>query len=203
MALQHVTFNTSLAPAARVFRDGRLWYVAPAVSIVADGVLCGSRGCLLYPGEEISANVDWWNGMPLTVYHPVDGRGNACSADTPGVTERQGLGHVEDSVYNGKLAHKFWFDAEKTHNADKRHGTDIANRLEKGQPIEISTGLYTDNELAPPGSYNSSGRAYDAVARNYRPDHIAILPNGPKGACSVADGCGVGVANAGRPDCPT
>src|SRR5690606_13771547 len=36
---------------------------------------------------------------------------------------------------------------------------------------------------------------YHSVARDYKPDHIAILPD-RIGACSIADGCGVN--NAGQ-----
>ena len=38
------------------------------------------------------------------------------------------------------------------------------------------------------GDWN--GKAYVGIARNYRPDHLAILPD-MKGACSIADGAGL------------
>ena len=53
----------------------------------------------------------------------------------------------------------------------------------------MSTGLYVDRDETP-GTCPKSGRPYDAVARNYRPDHLAILPD-QRGACSNEDGCGI------------
>jgi hypothetical protein len=53
--------------------------------------------------------------------------------------------------------------------------------------LEVSTGLFSDQDSVP-GEWN--GEAYDAILRNYRPDHLALLPGGT-GACSWEDGCGV------------
>lgn len=65
----------------------------------------------------------------------------------------------------------------------------MLDALEAGRPMELSTGLFTQNEPAPAGA-TFNGRPYDYVARNYRPDHLAVLPD-QIGACSLADGCGV------------
>jgi hypothetical protein len=90
-----------------------------------------------------------------------------------------------------KLKGETWFDIERTKKIDKDLPQEqrIINRLRNGQPVEVSTGLYTDNEPAPQGA-NFRGKPYTHIARNYRPDHLAILPN-QTGACSVNDGCGV------------
>jgi hypothetical protein len=55
--------------------------------------------------------------------------------------------------------------------------------------------LFTDNETAPPGA-SHLGRPYNFVARNYRPDHLAILPD-QRGACSIEDGCGLNTNRLG------
>ena len=205
--LSEVVLNVSLSPPRRVVRNGRVYFVARGRSIVKDGVLCGSQGCLLYPGQEISANHEEWDGMPMTMYHPRDGQGRPCRAGEPGILEAQGIGNIYNTSisHDGHLDHDFWFDADKVRTADRRFGTQLYNKLERGEPIEISTGLFTHNEPAPPGAVNHNGKGYDAIARNYRPDHMAILPEGDRGACSVADGCGVNVVNANpdKPDCPT
>ena len=52
--------------------------------------------------------------------------------------------------------------------------------------MEVSTGLFTENEEVH-GEFR--GKPYIAVARNYRPDHLAWLPD-QIGACSLAAGCG-------------
>ncbi len=88
-------------------------------------------------------------------------------------------------MFNGKLRATGWFDAELTRTQNQA----IYDALDRGQPMEISTGLYTTN-LPQEGSHN--GRWYGHVAVNYRPDHLAILPD-QVGACSVRDGCGLNV----------
>jgi hypothetical protein len=188
--------SNAIGKLRRATVNGRDYLVAPITSIVP-GVLKGSKGPLYYPPEEFAANVGSWDGMPLTVWHPTDPLTNEfVSASAPGVWENQGIGRVRNSRFNGKLRHEGWFDEELTLAADKRFGTDIWNRLTSGRPIELSTGLFTDNEEAPPGAKHN-GRPYVEVVRNYRPDHIAVLPD-QVGACSIKDGCGVMVNSIGK-----
>lgn len=173
--------------------DGRQYLVAP-MSLINPGVLNGSKGPLFYPPEEINRNVDAWNGMPITVGHPTD-NGRAVSARDPKVVEKFGIGVLYNAQANGKLRAEGWFDVQKT----RQVRPDILNKLLQGEKIELSTGLYTDNEPAPRGATHN-GRKYDFIARNYRPDHLAILPDS-KGACSIQDGCGVLVNQATRNKC--
>jgi hypothetical protein len=189
--------TANLGAARRVYEAGREYLVAPLTSIVP-GVLNGSKGKLFYPLDEIQANFRDWDEIPLTLRHPTDPLTNEhLSADTDGVWDRQGLGFIRDSAVRGKLQHNAWFDVERTTNFDRDlpEGQRIIPRLLRGQPIEVSTGLYTDNEQAPAGA-NYRGRPYDFTARNYRPDHMAVLPD-MVGACSVRDGCGV-LVNVGK-----
>lgn len=166
-----------------VTRNGSDWLVAP-LTLIVPGVLAGSQGALYYPLEEIRRDPSAWNGMPLVVYHP-SVNGQHISARNPITQDTQGIGYVYNAAANGKLTAEGWFSVQDTQRVDAR----VLNALERGQPIELSTGLFTDNEPAHQGAtYN--GRAYSYIARNYRPDHLAILPD-QKGACSIADGCGV------------
>ena len=64
--------------------------------------------------------------------------------------------------------------------------------------MELSTGLFTDNDET--AGVSPKGRNYEAVARNHRPDHMAVLPD-QVGACSINDGCGV-LVNEEKPKCP-
>lgn len=170
--------------------NGRTHYVVP-VAMIAPGVLNGSRGALYYPPEEIRKNFDAWNGMPLVVTHPVV-NGKPVSARTPSQLEKS-VGVVLNAKINhhGKLMAEAWFDVDKTREVDAR----IISRIERGEQIELSTGLFTDNipvSNEEEAVYN--GKKYTHVAKNYRPDHLAILPD-ETGACSLKDGCGVGVTN--------
>lgn len=177
--------------------NGRTYLVAPLTMIVP-GVLNGSQGALYYPPSEVEAAADSWNGIPITLRHPVDAQGNPTSARQPGVLARVGLGTVYAANYDGKLTAEGWFDEELTKSRDP--GVHAA--LLSGKPTELSTGLFTRNK-APDGTvYNgrcpSTGRSYEYVAKRHRPDHLAVLPD-QVGACSLKDGCGVLVNQL----CPT
>jgi hypothetical protein len=165
--------------------NGREFAVAK-IRILQPQVLEGSKGKLYYPPEEIEKDYERWNGMPMVVYHP-NKDGKNISARDPWVMERQEIGRI----YNAKLTDNYeldvegWFDVELTKKIDDR----VWKSLQDGKHIEISTGLYTKDEPAPNNS-KYKDKEYTHVARNYRPDHLAILPD-QVGACSVKDGCGV------------
>lgn len=172
--------------------NGRRYLVVSA-TIIVPGVLNGSRGALLYPKEEVAANPGMWNDIPVTLGHPYH-LGQNVSAKYPGILDRSGLGVIRNDRYaNGKRKVEVWLDEKRT----KRLAPDIRNAVMSGQPVEVSTGLYTENDDAPPGA-SHNGRAYDYIARNYHPDHLAVL-RGQVGACSVQDGCGLGVNAAAKP----
>ncbi len=179
----YVNLTSNLSGSVRrAVLNGRECLVAP-VTLIVPGVLQGSHGPLMYPSDELARDPAAWNGVPIVVYHPMTDDGRPLSAKAPGVLRRQGIGVVRGAKHNHKLTAEGWFDVENTRRVDKR----ILYALEEGKPIELSTGLYTDNEPRQ-GAYN--GRRYEYIARNYRPDHLAILPDST-GACSIADGCGV------------
>lgn len=182
--------KTSSSRVRREVLNGREHIVVPT-RLMVSGVLNGSKGPLYYPREEISRDEGAWNGMPLVVYHP-NRNGQNVSARDPEILNTQGVGYVfKASTQNrkGALDAEAWFDIEKTRQVDKR----ILDNIEQGKPIEVSTGLFTTNEPAKKGStYN--GKSYDYIARDYRPDHLAILPD-QIGACSLDDGCGTLMTN--------
>ncbi len=169
----------------RTVLRGREQIIVPMTMIVP-GVLNGSKGPLYYPPDEIAKTADAWNGMPLVVYHP-QSNGQHVSARTPAILEKQQVGRVFNATIteDGKLKADGWFDVENTRHIDDR----VLTSLLQSKPIELSTGLFTDNEPAE-NDANYDGQPYSFVARNYRPDHLAILPD-QKGACSLSDGCGV------------
>lgn len=170
---------------------GRDYLVAP-VSLIVPGVLNGSDGPLYYPIEEVTRNPAVWNGMPVVVNHPTD-NGRPVSARNPKVLDKFQIGAIYSATANGKLAAEAWIDIEKANAVDNR----ILNALLQGKPVEVSTGLSLTKELAEKdATYN--GVAYTHVARNYVPDHLAVLPD-QLGACSVKDGCGM-LVNEGIPD---
>lgn len=169
--------------------NGRKYIVAP-LSLIVPGVLNGSEGPLLYPLDEVKKSTYAWNGMPIVKNHPTV-NGKHVSARNPEVYQESFLGTVFNSHTDDHLSAEGWFDIEKTREVDPR----ILNRLENGEQIELSTGLLPDIEPAKDGEnifVNAKGetKEYTGITRNYRPDHLAILPD-DQGACSISDGCGV------------
>lgn len=171
---------------------GRDYLVAP-VTLIVPGVLSGSQGSIFYPEDEVEKWPGLWNHVPLVVYHPTR-NGNHVTARDPEVLDQSGIGLIlRDTYSEGKRRAEAWFDVEATRKVDLGlpAASRILPRLQSGKPIEISTGLDLDKEAAPEGAAHN-GQGYYAVARNFRPDHLAILPDA-KGACSNQDGCGVNV----------
>ncbi len=186
---RHVTANRHRAWPTQML-NGREHYVVP-VTMIVPGVLSGSRGSLYYSPQEIAANYAAWNGMPLVVYHPIR-NGSPVSARSSEVLNAQGIGIVRRSriASNGKLVAEGWFDIERTRRVDRR----VLHALQRGDQIELSTGLFTDTIPVRNGSHHH-GKPYTHIATNFTPDHLAILPD-QLGACSIKDGCGVGVENS-------
>jgi len=173
--------------ARRVTSNGRSYLVAD-MTLIVPGVLNGSQGALYYPPDEIAKNYKAWANAPLTLGHPT-ANGRHVSARAPGVRDRLGLGEVRTPAVrrkDGALVAEGWFDEARV----KKVAPSVHNALLRGEKIELSTGLFTDNAPVENGVCPRTGRQYTHLARNYRPDHVAILPD-QTGACSLNDGCGV------------
>ena len=177
----------------REYLNGREYLVAP-LRLIVPGVLEGSNGRILYTREENNRDTHAWNGLPLVAYHPYkDNR--PVSARDPAILAAQGLGFVFSAKSEDNLDAEGWFDVQNTTAYDRRLSAQdrILPRLMAGKSIELSTGLFLERH---PQSGVHNGRAYDYVAKNYKPDHVAVLPD-QTGACSLKDGCGVLVNCAG------
>lgn len=188
---RELALNGAVGRARKVVVNGRDYLVAP-MTLIVPGVLAGSMGPLYYPPEEIARDYQAWNGMPLVRLHPTR-NGSPVSGRQPDVMGTEEMGRVYNARIGtgGRLQAEAWFDVEATRRVDPS----ILERLAKGDPIELSTGLFTVN-TPERGVHN--GRPYVAVARDYRPDHLAVLPD-RTGACSLRDGCGILINEAAMP----
>jgi hypothetical protein len=177
---QVITYN--LKPVVRNEKmAGQDFLVVPMVMMV-EGVLNGSRGPIYYPASEMRKLPVVWNNKPVVVYHPSSTKefGSACVPAE--LTVRQ-IGVIMNTKYkDGKLHAEAWLYPSRLDSVDERVATAIKNQL----MLELSTGLFVDVELKN-GVFNN--KAYVGIARNFRPDHLAVLPD-LKGACSVDDGAG-------------
>lgn len=179
--LTTLTFNLVNTAIRRERLHGREHVVAP-MAMLTEGVHTGSNGPLLYRKEECARAVPAWNMKPIVVYHPeMNGRG--VSACDPVVLEKQQVGVIMNTRWDGKLRAEAWIDVSRATVVDPR----VLAALEENRIMEVSTGLFTDN-VGDAGEWE--GIAYNAEARNHQPDHLALLPD-KIGACSVADGAGL------------
>ena len=181
MTISSLQFTSNQTAKVRRETIGGVEYlVAPVVAIRA-GVLNGE----LVPAEEIEHHFAAWNGRPFVVGHPKDADGNFAPANTPELLAKLQAGQLFDVRFEGNaLKGEVWVDLSKAKLVDG--GPEVVQRLESGKPLEVSTAYLRDREEKP-GTLD--GVAYEAVARNLRPDHLAALLD-TAGACSWADGCG-------------
>jgi len=154
------------------------------VVMMVEGVHNGSQGPLLHSIDELGKFPESWNGIPVVIYHPEED-GHPISANSPQVIDSITVGRVYNTNVDGvKLKSELWLDEDKLNAVSETTLAEVYDTKE----IEVSLGMFTENEPEE-GEYN--GKPYVGIARNHRPDHLAILPD-QIGACSCEDGCGIG-----------
>lgn len=181
MALQTIVNNAPSEVVRYEDLHGKQYMVVP-VAMMTEGVHHGSQGPLFYPASEFQRNAVVWNMKPVVVYHP-EINGVGISACDPDVARKQQIGMLMNTRWDGKLRSEAWLDPSQVMAVDPR----VMDAITNGKVMEVSTGLFTDNEQT---SGKWGDEEYVAVARNYQPDHLAVLPD-KVGACSVADGAGL------------
>lgn len=161
--------------------EDRLYTVVPMV-ILTEGVHSGSEGPMLYPKEELAKTPAAWDHKPIVVYHP-EMNGVGISACKPEVINNRKVGLMMNTRWEkGKLKSEAWILMERAREVDER----VVAAIENNEMMELSTGVFVDLEKEE-GDWK--GESYVGIARNYRPDHLALLPD-KVGACSIADGAG-------------
>lgn len=167
--------------------DGQEHSVVPLIALV-EGVWQGasSEHPELALASEFGKVPEGWNGRPVTLGHPKR-EGSFVSAGSPSVFEKETVGMLfNTTMKDKKLKTEAWINKAKVAALGEKAAADIA-RLFSGEVVEVSTGLFTTLEEAS-GVFN--GQEFCGVWRDVLPDHLAILPEGTIGACSVADGAG-------------
>ena len=165
-----------------VVHQGVPHLVIPVIMMV-EGVHNGSHGKLLHLAEDLGKFPGSWNGIPVTVEHPEEGD-QYISANIPSIIDSQVVGRVYSTRFeDGRLKSEAWINEAKVREISPLA---LAYILQ-GKPLEVSVGVFTEEEITS-GTWHDE--EYVAIARNHRPDHLALLPGG-QGACSWKDGCGV------------
>ena len=163
--------------------NGKDHLIVPVI-MMREGVHSGSHGPILHTTAELNKSVEAWNGQPVVIHHPQNEQGVYVSANLPKVREKEEVGIVFNThMEEDKLKAELWLDVTKMTN----QALETLNAIKSLEPMDVSVGIYTDEQEIE-GEWN--GETYSAIALNYRPDHLAILP-GEVGACSWADGCGI------------
>lgn len=173
--------------------DDRDHLVVPIVALV-EGVLWPSNAPFpeLALANEFGRHPSGWDGRPVVLDHPqVDGI--PVSANSPDVLAAESFGMLFNTkIDSGKLKTEAWIDIARVATLSQ-DVQDSVTRLQSGEVVEVSTGLFMSLELNE-GTHD--GEEYSGIWRDIVPDHLAILPEGTIGACSVADGCGSPRINA-------
>lgn len=161
--------------------------VVPVIGLV-EGVLhaVNAPEPELVLASEFGISPGGWGGRPVTWDHP-SMNGERVMANEPRTLERYAVGQVFNPRIgdDGKqLLLEAWLDSFKETIPEART---LRDRLKTNETVEVSVGVFCTAEKAE-GTYN--GRPYKAIWRDIVPDHLAMLPRGATGACSVEDGCG-------------
>ena len=188
-SMNYAVFNKKqkVNPVRTVQHQGAPHLVVP-VSMMVEGVHNGSHGPMFHSIAELGRFPDSWNGMPVVIDHP-EINGVNVSANQPEIIEQQKIGSIYNTHVDGaRLMAEMWIHEEKL----RQLSSTVLAALQAGETLEVSLGVFTEEDETP-GTWN--GETYETIARNHRPDHLALLPGGV-GACSVADGCGTCVNKA-------
>ena len=138
--------------------------------------------------SEIKKSIKAWNGSPLTIDHP---RNNDGDLEFAGINEefleRVKVGMIDNARFiNGFL----WVDAHLNRvlaSVTVEGRGIVAALLGGGQDVEVSTGYGMELDFR---SGTHEGERFHFAQTDIMPDHLALLPIGQAGACSVEDGCG-------------
>jgi len=183
--------------------DDREHLVVPVVALM-EGVIwpVNAPSPEFVSAEVLAVAPQSWNGVAVVMDHPTDGNGRQVSANSPRILETYSFGRVfntastEHVLKTKRLPMEAWLDISRAARVGK-DAEDVLRRAREKEPIEVSVGAYVVmNEQS--GEY--SGQKYGGSWLEVFSDHLAMLPQGATGACSVEMGCGAPRAASGK--CP-
>lgn len=162
--------------------EGNEHLVVPVIAMVGNSIVypTGAEGAELVPSEVLKQAPMGWDGRPVVPEHPTDGNG---SANRPAALEKNSFGRLFNTRFaNGKLKTEAWIDVKKAEQigGDAKR---VLERVRNHEVVEVSIGAWVSGERRQAKNY---GFVWMAVT----PDHLAMLPEGAIGACSVELGCG-------------
>ena len=172
--------------------DGQKHIVVPVV-MMREGVHRGMTGGPIYYDPEVyGESYHAWNGVPVTVMHPVTPDGMPDSVNSPGQS-RLVVGRVYNVSFEadgGRLSGEVWVNEDSIQSLSPEAYQNLVTKA----PMDVSTsGLFQC--VSEEGEWE--GEQYvGRTAGAFIPDHLALLP-GIAGACSWRDGCGIRMNSMG------
>lgn len=166
--------------------DGAEHVVVPVVAMVGDSVVhpVNAETPELVPSVVLAEAPRGWNGRPVLPNHPDGGR---ASANDPRTLEQMRIGTLFDTRFeDGRLKTEAWIDVARAESLGGE-AADVVRRLRRGETVEVSVGAWVTGSRR---TGTRDGRRFEFVWTNVIPDHLAVLPAGAEGACSVDMGCG-------------
>ena len=166
--------------------NGEECIIVPVVMLIGNAIVrpLGSTGPEFVPEEELSIAVSQWNGRSCLPDHPENG---LASANKPQTLESESFGTLFNTVYSGgRLKADAYLSRSMAENVGPL-AVDVIDRCLAGEAVEVSVGAYITFDPTP-GTYR--GIEYTGKWTSIRSDHLALLPAGTEGACSVEMGCG-------------
>lgn len=174
---------------------GTDYVVFPAV-LVREQVLNNNLGATYLPATELTGQwASTINASPVVIDHP-SLRGTPVSARQPEILNKKGVGYVFNARVEGtEIKADVYLDLLRKGKVEGFEA--VLAKLENGEPVELSTGFpvaVSEQE----GVFN--GKAYTQILHPVGFDHLAIFHD-KVGACSVKDGCGLGINHDGPCSC--
>lgn len=181
---------TGLANGAEL-RNGKLYgedhLIVPVVALVGDAVVrpLNSKGAEFVPAEELRKSTHQWANRPVVPDHPDNGR---ASANDPATLEAMGFGSTFNPRFeDGRLKLEAWLNLKRA-AALGGDAQKVVDRARAGEMIEVSVGAWVS--VLEASGVSPTGKAYSYRWSDIDSDHLAMLPEGAEGACSVDMGCG-------------
>ena len=160
--------------------------IVPVVMLVGDIVVwpMNRPGPEFVPASELEKAASSWNGRHVLPDHP---NGGTTSANSPEVLESMAFGRVFAARFEDKkLKCDAWLNVARAEEVGD-DATAVIDRVKAGEMVEVSVGAWVTAEESN-GVHD--GQRYEIIWRDIKSDHLALLPEGVPGACSIEDGCG-------------
>jgi hypothetical protein len=161
--------------------NGQFWQ-APC-TLITQGVHAGSHGPIFWADHVLKEAVSSWSYIPVTLGHPMVGDSHVSVNHSPETFVKYSLGEVINPYFD---------EAKKAIRGTLQIPVGLPKALmDRVKNLrEVSVGIFSEDTQTY-GQYN--GKDYHACAISMKPDHLAILPEDQRGACSWEDSCGVRV----------